>query len=294
MDAMPIPLLVLLSGVPAPALPPQPRPLVVGHRGARARFPENTLPAVRHALSAGADGVEIDVRVSADDVLVLSHDATLPPARCRTVDGRRAPAGLAIRGLSLEALRRFDCGAVPDPAFPAQRAVRGTPIPTLAEVLDLLDAPEPEAARRATLFLELKHEEGSPALSPGRDHFARLVIDLLKERGFADRTIVLSFDHPLLNAVRAHGPALLTMPLVDEDVDLVALAQREQAPWVGARHGRLTAASVAAVQGAGVKVFAWTANAPRDQDRLAAAGVDALGTDDPQALVERWKERGPR
>lgn len=294
MDGMPIPLLVLLSGVPAPALPPPPRPLVVGHRGARARFPENTLPAVRHALSAGADGVEVDVRVSADDVLVLSHDATLPPARCRTVDGRRASAGLAIRGLSFETLRRFDCGAVRDPAFPAQRAVRGTPIPSLAEVLDLLAAPAPEAARRAMLFLELKHEEGSAALSPDRDHFARLVVDLLKERGFAGRTLVLSFDHALLRAVRSLEPTLRTMPLVDEDVDLAALARREEAAWVGARHGRLNAASVEAVHGAGVKVFAWTANAPRDQDRLAAVGVDALGTDDPQALVERWKERGPR
>ncbi|HYN41343.1 MAG TPA: glycerophosphodiester phosphodiesterase, partial [Thermoanaerobaculia bacterium] len=76
---MPIPLLFLLSGILAPAVPPPPFPLVVGHRGARARFPENTLPALRHALAAGIDGVEIDVRVSADDVLVLAHDATLPP-----------------------------------------------------------------------------------------------------------------------------------------------------------------------------------------------------------------------
>ncbi|MBK6405778.1 MAG: hypothetical protein IPF66_12485 [Holophagales bacterium] len=290
---MPIPLLVLLAGAPAPAPPPSPR-LVVGHRGARARFPENTLPAVSHALSAGADGVEIDVRVSADDVLVLSHDATLPPARCRTFDGRRASAGLAIRGLSLRGPRRFDCGAVTDPAFPAQRAVRGTPIPTLAEVLDLLAAPEPEAARRATLFLELKREEGSPTLSPGRDHFARLVVDLLKERGFLGQD-----DRPLLRPCPCCAPSGRWSPRSARcprrhRVDLAALARREEAAWIGARHGLLTAASVVAVHGAGAKVFAWTANAPRDQDRLAAVGVDAVGTDDPQALVERWKERGAR
>jgi glycerophosphoryl diester phosphodiesterase len=293
MTWMPIPLLFLLAGVLASAVPPPARPLVVGHRGARARFPENTLPALRHALSAGADGVEIDVRVSADDTLVVSHDATLSPVRCRSLDGRRVPAGVAIRGLSFEALRRFDCGAAGDPGFPSQRAVPGTPIPSLEEVLDLLDAPGPPGTRRAVLFLELKYEERAPALSPPRDLFARLVVDLLEEHGFADRTIVLSFDHSLLGTVRVLAPALRTMPLVDQDVDLAALAQREQAPWVGARHGRLTAASVEALHAAGVKVFAWTANAPRDQDRLAALGVDALGTDDPQALVERWKERGP-
>ena len=294
MSRMSIPLLFLLSGIPAPAFPPPLRPLVVGHRGARARFPENTLPALRHALAAGADGVEIDVRVSADDVLVLSHDATLPPDRCRAGDGRRIRAGLAIRGLTFDALRRFDCGAVPNPRFPAQRAVPGTPIPSLPEVLDLLAAPEPPTARKVTLFLELKREERAPALSPPRDLFARLVVDLLEEHDFTDRTIVLSFDHALLRAVRALAPTLRSMPLVDQHVDLSALARREEAAWVGARHGRITAASVEALHAAGVRVFAWTANAPRDQDRLAALGVDALGTDDPQALVERWKEREPR
>ena len=294
MTRMPIPLLVLLSGIPAPALPPPPRPLVVGHRGARARFPENTLPALRHALAAGADGVEIDVRVTADDVLVLAHDATLPTDLCRDADGRRVRKGLAIRGLSFEALRRFDCGAVPDTGFPDQQAVPGTPMPSLAQVLDLLAAHEPSGARRVTLFLELKYEEDTPAFSPPRNHFARLVVDLLRNHGFEDPTIVLSFDHPLLRAVRSLAPALRSMPLVDQNVDLAALARREEASWVGPRHGHLTAASVEALHAAGVKAFAWTANAPRDQDRLAALGVDALGTDDPQALVERWKKREPR
>ena len=294
MARMPISLLILLSGIPALALPPPPCPLVVGHRGARARFPENTLPALRHALAAGADGVEIDVRVSADNVLVLAHDATLPTDLCRDADGRSVRKGLAIRGLSFEALRRFDCGAVPNPRYPAQRAVPGTPIPSLDEVLDLLAALEPPGARRATLFLELKYEQDAPAFSPPRDLFARLVVDLLRDHGFEDRTIVLSFDHPLLRAVRSLAPALRSMPLVDQNVDLAALARREEASWVGPRHGRLTAASVEALHAAGVKVFAWTANTPRDQDRLAALGVDALGTDDPQALVERWKEGEPR
>ena len=291
---MPMPLLALLSGIPAPAVPPPPRPLVVGHRGARARFPENTLPALRHALTVGADGVEIDVRVSADDILVLAHDATLSTSLCRDADGRRVRSGLAIRGISFEALRRFDCGAVPNTGFPAQRSVPGTPIPSLAQVLDLLAADEPYGARRATLFLELKYEEDAPAFSPPRDLFARLVVDLLKGHGFEDRTIVLSFDQPLLRAVRALAPALRSMPLVDENVDLATLARREESPWVGARHGRITAASVGTLHAAGVKIFAWTANAPRDQDRLAALGVDAVGTDDPEALLERWKKQEPR
>lgn len=289
---MPIPLLLVVSAAPAPAVPPL--PLVVGHRGARARFPENTLPALRHALAAGAGGVEIDVRLSADDVPVVTHDATLPPDLCRMPDGRPVPAGLAVRGLSFAALRRFDCGAPTSSRFPDQRAVPGTPIPSLEEVLDLLAGPEPPAARGATLFLELKREEGPPSLSPPREPFARRVAGLLRRRAFTGRTLVLSFDHALLRAVRACDPALRTVPLVDADEDLVALARREEASWVAPRHDRLTAASVAALHAAGVRVFAWTANAPRDQDRLAALGVDAVATDDPERLLGRWARKDRR
>lgn len=293
MGRMPIPLLVVLAAVPAASVPPAPRVLVVGHRGARGRFPENTLPAVRHALEAGADGVEVDIRVTADDVPVVAHDATLPPGLCRAPGGRRVPAGLAIRSLSREALRRFDCGAVANPEFPSQRAVPGTPIPSLGELLELLSASEPPAARRATLFLELKYEEDEPGLSPPRDRFARLVVDLLKERGFTERTIVLSFDRPLLREVRALQPALVTMPLVRGSEDLVDVARREQASWIGPRQDRVTQESVAALHAAGVRVFAWTANSPRDQERLERLGVDAVGTDDPAALLARQAKGAP-
>lgn len=285
-------LLLLLALAAGTALvpPPESRPIVVGHRGARARFPENTLPAVRHALAAGAGGVEVDVRVTADDVLVVTHDATLPPERCRLPGGPPVPPGLAVRGLAFEALRRFDCGAIADPRFPGQRAVPGTPIPSLDEVLALLVSPEPPGAGDATLFLELKREE-SPFLSPAREPYARLVVEALRRRDLEGRTIVLSFDHRLLQAVRELAPSLPTMPLVDRDVDLVALALRERTPWVGPRHTRLAPAAVEALHAAGVKVFAWTANSAADQDRLAAIGIDAVGTDDPAGLLARWARK---
>jgi len=286
---MPIPLLVAISATPAPAPPPPPRPLVVGHRGARARFPENTIPAVRHALESGADAVEVDVRATADDVLVLFHDATLPPDRCRTFDGRPAPAGFAVRALSWETLRTFDCGALPDPRFPAQRAVPGTPPPSLDELLETIAALRPGGSA-PVLFLELKRD-ASPALSPAREPYARLLVDALEKRGFAARTVVLSFDHALLRAVRALAPSLVTMPLVDRADDLAALARREEAAWIGPRHTLLTPEAVAAARAAGARVFAWTANDAAEQDRLARMGVDAIGTDDPAALVAGQRAR---
>jgi glycerophosphoryl diester phosphodiesterase len=285
---MPLPLLLALSGTPAASASPPPRPLVVGHRGARARLPENTVPAVRHALDAGADAVEVDVRLSSDDVPVLFHDATLRPDVCRGPGGRAVPPGVAVRSLTFAALRRYSCGAVADPRFPLQRPSRDARIPSLGELLDLLAAPGPVASRPPSLFLELKHEAEGASPPVSRARFARIVVDLLAERGLAERTLVLSFDLPLLREVRAAAPGLGVLPLVDRDEDLAALARREGAGWVGPRHTLLTAASVDALHAAGIRVFAWTANAPGEQDRLARIGVDAIGTDDPAALVARW------
>ena len=283
---MPIPLLVALALAPtaaAAAVPP--RPLVVGHRGARARFPENTLPAVRHALEAGADAVEVDVRVTSDDVLVLFHDATLPRERCRMFDGRPAPAGAAVRALSYATLRSFDCGALPDARFPGQRAVPGTPPPSLDDLLGLVAGLRPGTSG-PVLFLELKRDE-APALSPAREPYARLVVAALAKRRFASRTVVLSFDHGLLRAVRALEPALATMPLVDRENDLAALARREGAAWIGPKHTLVTNGSVAAARAAGARLFAWTVNDLAERDRLAGLGVDAIGTDDPASFVAR-------
>ena len=273
-------------GAAANESPGAPRPLVVGHRGARARFPENSLPAVRHALESGADGVEVDARLTADGVLAVIHDATLPD-RFRDAGGEAPAAGLSVRDLSFESLRRFDCGAVADTRFPAQRAVPGARVPSLHEVFDLLDALAPCAASRALLFLELKREEGPPS----RTTHARLAVDLLRQRGALARTFVLSFDHALLRAARDLEPTLATVPLVNRETDLPALARSEAASWIGPRHALLDAPAVEALHAEGVRVFAWTANEPGEQDRLASLGVDAIGTDDPEALLGRLASR---
>src|SRR6266568_3328202 len=88
------------------------RILVHGHRGARARRPENTLPAFRYALEQGVDVLELDVAVTRDNVAVVSHDPLLNPAIC---SGPKL--GIPIRTLTLDELRAYDCGAKRNPLF---------------------------------------------------------------------------------------------------------------------------------------------------------------------------------
>src|SRR5260370_15875062 len=102
---------------------------VHGHRGARAMLPENTIPAFEYAIDQGVDALEMDVAVTKDDVLVISHDPVLNPEICRTQGGSKV-----IRELTFAELRQWDCGSLVNPHFPKQTPVAGTYLPAPEEV----------------------------------------------------------------------------------------------------------------------------------------------------------------
>src|ERR1041385_2049504 len=110
-----------------------PRPVQVhGHRGARAMRPENTIPAFEYAIAAGVDVLELDMAVTRDNVVVVSHDPYLAPPICT------GPAPRAvIRQLTLAEVKQWDCGGTQNRAVPKQQTVPGTRIPTLDEVFAL-------------------------------------------------------------------------------------------------------------------------------------------------------------
>src|SRR5688572_20870466 len=104
---------------------------VQGHRGARALFPENTLPAFEHALNAGAHTLELDVVVTKDDRVVVSHDPHVNPELCLAPGGARLTKPIAIRSLTLAEVQTYDCGSLPNPRFPKQKRVPNTKMPSL-------------------------------------------------------------------------------------------------------------------------------------------------------------------
>jgi glycerophosphoryl diester phosphodiesterase len=124
-----LPAVFALSIMSSPA---ESKILVHGHRGARALRPENTIPAFEYAIQAGADVLEMDVAVTKDNVLVISHDPHINAEICTGPH-----PGIAIHELTLAELRQYDCGALKNPHFPRQQPVPGTRIPTLDEVLSL-------------------------------------------------------------------------------------------------------------------------------------------------------------
>ncbi|MGO4883612.1 MAG: glycerophosphodiester phosphodiesterase family protein [Bryobacteraceae bacterium] len=251
------------------------RILVYGHRGARALLPENTLPGFEYAIAAGVDAIELDVAVTRDDVVVVSHDPELNPRICRS-----AEAPCAIRELTLAELARWDCGALRNRRFPRQMPVPGARVPTLAQVLDL-------AGRGDFLFnIEVKCFPDKPALTPDPDRFAELVYRAIHARQLEQRVIVQSFDYRVLHAMRRLAPEIRLAALyVGRPQSLVEIAHRAGAQIVAPHHALASARRVRAAHAAGLEVVVWTANHPRDWKRLIRAQVDGIITDDPAALV---------
>ncbi|MBI3280507.1 MAG: glycerophosphodiester phosphodiesterase [Acidobacteria bacterium] len=275
------PALVLPLAMMASAAP---RTLVHGHRGARAVLPENTLPAFEYAIEAGADVLELDVAVTRDNVLVVSHDPELNPLLCR---GPRPRA--VIRELTLAELRAWDCGALRHPAHPKQRPVPGSRIPTLDEVLAL------GSRGRFEYNIETKSFPSRPHLTPPPEEFARRLLEAIRRHKLEKRVIVQSFDFRTLHAMKRLAPEIRLAALYEgEPRPFVAIAREAGAAIVAPRHDLVTKEQVQAAHAAGLQVVPWTANAAADWDRLIAAGVDAIITDDPAELIAYLKARGLR
>ncbi|HUQ92788.1 MAG TPA: glycerophosphodiester phosphodiesterase, partial [Bryobacteraceae bacterium] len=257
---------------------------VHGHRGARAIFPENTIPAFEYAIQTGVDALEMDLAVTKDNVLVVSHDPTMNPLICE------GPAGPAvIRQMTLQQVKQWDCGAKQNPAFPKQRTVAGTRVPTLDEVLAL--APR----GRFDFNIETKIYPDRPALTPSPEEFARLLAAAIRKHNLIDRVIVQSFDFRTLHAMKKLLPKVRLSALYEPGPkDFVTLGREAGAGIVSPHQKIVTPALVKAAHEAGLVVIPWTANTPQQWDKLIEAKSDAIISDDPAALILYLKKKGLR
>jgi glycerophosphoryl diester phosphodiesterase len=268
-----------------------------GHRGARGLFPENTLVGFAGALEIGVDTLELDVAITLDDVVVVSHDAALSPDIARTPDGVwLAGRGPPIRSLRAADLARYDVGRIRPgsayaAAFPDQVPRDGARIPALADVLRI----DP----RVAFNIELKTFPLHPGLTVDGATMAAAVLAVADATGTIGRITVQSFDWRGLRHLRRIRPdmrlAWLTratnLPMArvwwggPDPSDFGGSVPRAVAAEGGGiwapEHVDLTEESLAEAHGLGLRVMPWTVNRPGDMRRLIDWGVDGLITDRP-------------
>ena len=236
-----------------------PRPFVIAHRGASADAPENTIAAFELALEQGADGIELDVHLSADEHPVVIHDFTLE----RTTDGAGPVSEHTVREL-----KRLDAGGWRDRRFRGQR------VQTLQEVLERF-------RDRARFWVELK---GGSALYPGIED---RVVSLLEIYDVVDRALVQSFDREAIARIRATSPEIRVGALVAQVPLDVALLRPGAASAICPGAHLLTESVLAEIREADLECYVWTVNEPAQMDRLVGWGVSGIITDRPGVLRAR-------
>jgi glycerophosphoryl diester phosphodiesterase len=253
-----------------------PTPRVIAHRGASGEHPENTLVAFRAAAEAGAPYFELDVHMTRDGVVVVSHDPDLK---------RTCGVDAAIRDLTLTELKRADAGwgfttsttAAGETGFPFRG--RGIEVPALAEVF----AAFPE--RR--YVVEIKQSEPSLAVA---------LLDVIERAGMRRRVLVASEDHGPIHEVRALAPALPTGFPYPEILGFMATlapgadpyqprGDALQVPPEYQSWRLVTAQSVAVAHRIGAELHVWTINDAAEMSAMLALGVDGIITDYPARLL---------
>lgn len=252
------------------------KPLIIGHRGASAVAPENTMAAFREAIVVGADGIEFDVRLTRDGVPVVIHDATL-----------RRTGGLSqrIAEVTWAELAQVDVGSwfarkqkLPSGAFANET------VPGLAELFTLYQS------NNSTLYLEMKCDapvEYAP--------LAEACCLMIEEFGLKDRVMIECFQLPALRIVKEIDANIKTValfepslsnPSVLSDQSIISKASEVGATALALHHRLVRKSLVEKAKANGMHVAVWTVDDPSWIERARTIGIDALITNDPSKFIQ--------
>lgn len=246
---------------------------VIAHKGASGIAPENTLAAFKLALDMDVDMIELDVRHTKDEEIVVFHDQTLD----RTTNGTGA-----VHDYTLEELRELDAGSWFDSKYSGEK------IPTLKEALDLIDG-------KCKVLIEIKHMD-----HPHYHDFSEKLIDVIRqERNGFEWCIIQSYEHDYLEEAHTYDDRIQTKRvLIGEDsAPLIAFyvetrmhlgrSEKEaQLTTLNPHYSTLSPRRVFRMHARGFQVFAYPVNERENMIKMLSMGVDGLITDNPEVAME--------
>ena len=294
-----------------------------GHRGARGLLPENTLPAFEKAIELGVTTLELDVGVSKDGIIVISHDRALNPEITRDASGAYLTESMLVNRLTMAELKTYDVGRI-NPAsayakrFPDQQAIDGTRMPALSTLFKRVDA---LGNKKIRFNIETKISPEKPNDTISAAKFARKLLDLVRVHGMTSRVTIQSFDWRTLQHIHAlqkgHTKRVLTSCLTSQQSwgDNIKPKSEKGPFWTGsvksAEHpdvpsmvkaagceiwspyfADITPALVKKSQELGLKVIPWTTNTEEEMTAVIQAGADGLITDYPDRALPILKRLG--
>ncbi len=275
-----------------------PRPFSIeGHRGARGYVPENTIPSFKKALEQGADTLELDVVVTKDGKVVVSHEAWFTSIISLDKDGNRIPAEKQrdnnIYKMTYDEVKLFDVGSIGNKDFPLQekmKVVKPLLIDVFTEIAKFVKANK-MAAPRYNIEIKTEGPAGDDVFHPKMEPFTRMVYDVIKAGKMSKHVIVQSFDVRPLQELRKIDPKMPIALLVgNKDGAEKNLERLGFTPDTYSPHYMLVDAAMMSVcRSKGIKVVPWTVNEIADLERMKTFDLDGIITDYPDRAVKVFK-----
>ncbi len=222
------------------------KPWCTGHRGIPVKAPENTIKGFMEAQKLGADGIELDVRLTKDRKVVVIHDAEID----RTSNGTGR-----VRDYTLEELKQFDFG-------------EGEKIPTLDEVLNTIDP-------NIIVNIEIKEPD-----------MVKEVIEIIRRNNAQDRVLISSFIQPILLLIKKQEPRIKTGVLFGfRPINIPRIALESGSEFLNPYYEFVDKTFVEEAHKAGIGVLVWTVDKEEDIRRMIEAGVDGIITNNVEACI---------
>ncbi|MDP2187341.1 MAG: glycerophosphodiester phosphodiesterase family protein [Sphingobacteriaceae bacterium] len=290
-------LLLLCFSIPV-FMQAQPKIDVQGHRGARGLYPENSIPAMLAALNLGVNTLELDVVISKDRLVVVSHEPWMNSEICLDANGREISSSkgkqLNLYELNYNEIANYDCGSKGNSKFLQQQKMP-VPKPLLSELITAVERHCREYKLPPIRYnIEIKSQLATDGkYHPAYDTFAELVLQVLAKANVMNRTTIQSFDvRPLQYINGKDYPvqiALLTELQLQPEKAIQSLGF---IPTIYSPNYKfVTPKLMDYARQVGMQVIPWTVNEPEDMQKMLDLGVSGIITDYPNVLVELLKTR---
>lgn len=266
---------------------------LLGHRGARGLMPENTIPAMIKALDLGVTTLELDLAVTKDWEIIVSHEPYMNPVICLTPEGKEIAAGdetYNIFQMDFSEVIQFDCGSKFHSGFPQQVKFHVTK-PILSDMIDVVEKYVSDMGLpKPNYNIEIKSSpDGDGIYHPTPKEFSDLVFKLINEKLDWNRVNIQSFDFRVLQYIHANYPQVVLAMLVENSgnpeaqLDQLGFQPQIYSPYFSG----LTKDKVSSLQQRGMKVIPWTVNTTDQMDKLLDMSVDGIITDYPNLAPKR-------
>ncbi len=261
---------------------------VQGHRGCRGLFPENSLPAFEKAIDLGVNTLELDLAISKDRKVVVSHEPYINKLFCLNTLGEEITLEeekvYNLFKMNYQQIKAFDCGTKQYTRFPDQQKIK-TYKPLLSEVFDLAKAKNSNVKFNIEIKADPKYDN---IYTPEPKEFVRLVLNLIEQYGVFESTNLQSFDIRILEEIKKQAPKMRLSLLVDENETIEdKLSKLSFIPEIISPYfGLLDAKTIHIYQSKQIQIIPWTVNSEKDMQLMIDYQVDGIITDYPNKLIE--------